>query len=192
MLPQWITDLPKNQNENNIPSSPPPPLPKKKRVLPRWITDLPKKKGGGVVKQLKSNSKQNKKNTNLENIKKSLSTNEKKQLINSIYKIPRNKLPPNIKNKNKKKHIQKNIKKSDPHSNKNEDDNLSNIETNSPGKKINIVPSRSIKRKIVSRASGHSPSVHNPESEYDLFSPDYINPVRKLKKNCKKRSITRI
>ena len=55
-----------------------------------------------------------------------------------------------------------------------------------PKKKNNIVPSGSIKRKIVSRASGHSPSVHNPESEYDLFSPDYINPVRKLKKTVKR------
>ena len=43
-----------------------------------------------------------------------------------------------------------------------------------------------MKRKIGSRASGHSPSTHDPESEYDLFSPDYINPVRKLKKTVKR------
>ena len=40
----------------------------------------------------------------------------------------------------------------------------------------------------MSRASGHSPSTHNPESEYDLFSPNYINPVRKKRrrKNVKR------
>ena len=88
VLPRWITDLPKNQNENITPTKPPSTTSKKKRVLPRWLTDLPKKSGGGVVKQLKSNSKLNKKNTNientnLENIKKSLSTNEKKT-VNKI------------------------------------------------------------------------------------------------------------
>ena len=53
---------------------------------------------------MKPNSIQNKKNTNiennnLENIKKSLSASEKKQLIKSIYKTPKNKTPLNIKKK---------------------------------------------------------------------------------------------
>ena len=70
---------------------------------------ITKKKGGEVVKQLISNSNKNKKITDPEIIKKSLSNYEKKQLINSVYKNPQNKLSMNM--KENKKNLSKKILK---------------------------------------------------------------------------------